>query len=78
MLVSLLFKRLVCKISIGFCCTELKLLRLYRILRQLNNSFQVSALINTIGPELQIVGAVDGTRTSFLIGSNLEDTLGVW
>ncbi|VDK74235.1 unnamed protein product [Litomosoides sigmodontis] len=29
----------------------------------------VSALINTIGPELQLVGAVEGTRTSFLIAS---------
>ncbi|EJD76264.1 HEAT repeat containing 5B [Loa loa] len=29
----------------------------------------VSALINTMGPELQLVGAVEGTRTSFLIAS---------
>ncbi|VDN31896.1 unnamed protein product [Gongylonema pulchrum] len=31
--------------------------------------FEVSALINTMGPELQLVGAVEGTRTSFLIAS---------
>uniref|UniRef100_A0A915Q4W5 HEAT repeat-containing protein 5B n=1 Tax=Setaria digitata TaxID=48799 RepID=A0A915Q4W5_9BILA len=39
----------------------------------------VSALINTIGPELQLVGAVEGTRTSFLIASvmmlNSSDSL---
>ncbi|VDM97337.1 unnamed protein product [Thelazia callipaeda] len=29
----------------------------------------VSALINTMGPELQLVGVVEGTRTSFLIAS---------
>ncbi|VDM38431.1 unnamed protein product [Toxocara canis] len=28
----------------------------------------VSALITTVGPELQSVGAIEGTRTSFLIG----------
>ncbi|KAL3985776.1 hypothetical protein ACH3XW_40030 [Acanthocheilonema viteae] len=39
----------------------------------------VSALINTMGPELQLVGAVEGTRTSFLIASvmmlNSSDSL---
>ncbi|VIO98705.1 Uncharacterized protein BM_BM2175 [Brugia malayi] len=39
----------------------------------------VSALISTMGPELQLVGAVEGTRTSFLIGSvmmlNSSDSL---
>uniref|UniRef100_A0A1I8EY56 HEAT repeat-containing protein 5B n=1 Tax=Wuchereria bancrofti TaxID=6293 RepID=A0A1I8EY56_WUCBA len=39
----------------------------------------VSALISTMGPELQLVGAVEGTRTSFLIASvmmlNSSDSL---